>query len=214
VRDRTFLEDARPQPLVDGTTEHTVRHPLVEEATQHAVVDRVEEGPDVHFEHPSSVRNDLQHHRDRSLEDARSQPPQVRERASACHDLGIAPNTLDRQFDVAAPNIAWVTDIAYLQTWEGWLYLAVSIDLWVSGEVLAEGDEHLRRGTLPRSNRTFHVAHPHVGGLGAHPVHGPERCPQRPRAILAATRDVPTAARARSRCAAHPQASSPPPHAA
>jgi putative transposase len=40
------------------------------------------------------------------------------------------PNTLDRAFDVAAPNRVWASDITYVRTWEGWLYLAVVIDLF------------------------------------------------------------------------------------
>ena len=42
----------------------------------------------------------------------------------------IAPNQLEQQFDVAAPNQAWVTDITYIRTHEGWLYLAVVLDLF------------------------------------------------------------------------------------
>ena len=42
----------------------------------------------------------------------------------------VAPNRLARQFDVPAPNTHWVTDITYLRTHEGWLYLAVVIDLY------------------------------------------------------------------------------------
>jgi putative transposase len=40
------------------------------------------------------------------------------------------PNLLKRNFDVASPNIAWVTDITYIRTWQGWLYLAVVMDLF------------------------------------------------------------------------------------
>jgi len=39
-------------------------------------------------------------------------------------------NTLDRQFEVAAPDTAWVTDITYIKTTEGFAYLAVVIDLY------------------------------------------------------------------------------------
>jgi transposase InsO family protein len=46
------------------------------------------------------------------------------------HDLPIAPNRLDRNFTVAAPNQAWVGDITYIATEEGWLFLAVVIDLF------------------------------------------------------------------------------------
>lgn len=41
----------------------------------------------------------------------------------------FAPNRLQRQFIVDQPDQAWVTDITYLRTWQGWLYLAVVIDL-------------------------------------------------------------------------------------
>jgi len=42
----------------------------------------------------------------------------------------IVDNTLDRQFDVAAPDTVWVSDITYIKTYEGFLYLAVVIDLY------------------------------------------------------------------------------------
>lgn len=42
----------------------------------------------------------------------------------------VAPNRLDRKFNVAIPDRHWVTDITYLRTHEGWLYLAVVIDLF------------------------------------------------------------------------------------
>ena len=42
----------------------------------------------------------------------------------------LAPNRLQRQFTVAWPDHAWVTDITYIRTWEGWLYLAVVMDLY------------------------------------------------------------------------------------
>jgi putative transposase len=46
------------------------------------------------------------------------------------HDLPIAPNLLNRNFTVAAPNQAWVGDLTYIATEEGWLFLAVVIDLF------------------------------------------------------------------------------------
>ncbi len=51
------------------------------------------------------------------------------------HDLPIAPNLLDRNFTVAEPNTAWAGDVTYIATEEGWLYLAVVIDL-VSRQVV------------------------------------------------------------------------------
>ena len=46
------------------------------------------------------------------------------------HDLPVAPNLLCREFSVDAPDKAWVSDITYVWTREGWLYLAVVIDLF------------------------------------------------------------------------------------
>jgi transposase InsO family protein len=46
------------------------------------------------------------------------------------HSLPVAPNVLDRKFLVAAPNQAWVGDFTYIATEEGWLFLAVVIDLF------------------------------------------------------------------------------------
>jgi putative transposase len=46
------------------------------------------------------------------------------------HDLPVAPNLLNRNFTVAAPNLAWSGDITYIPTEEGWLFLAVVIDLF------------------------------------------------------------------------------------
>lgn len=42
----------------------------------------------------------------------------------------VAPNELARQVDVEAPNVAWVGDMTYLWTREGWLSLAVLLDLY------------------------------------------------------------------------------------
>ena len=46
------------------------------------------------------------------------------------HNLPVAANLLDREFTANAPNQKWVGDITYLMTSEGWLYLAVVIDLY------------------------------------------------------------------------------------
>lgn len=46
------------------------------------------------------------------------------------HDLPVAENLLDRQFNPGGPNEAWVADITYIPTREGWLYLAAVEDLY------------------------------------------------------------------------------------
>lgn len=59
------------------------------------------------------------------------------------HTLPIAENLLDREFSVQTPNARWAADITYIHTGEGWLYLAVILDLfsrrlvgWAMGETL------------------------------------------------------------------------------
>ena len=49
---------------------------------------------------------------------------------SASKPSELVPNVLLRNFDVTSPNKAWVTDITYIRTWQGWLYLAVVMDLF------------------------------------------------------------------------------------
>lgn len=62
------------------------------------------------------------------------------------HDHPIAQNVLERKFDASKPDLKWASDITYLPTLEGWLYLAVVIDLfsrkvvgWSMGDSLASG---------------------------------------------------------------------------
>jgi len=46
------------------------------------------------------------------------------------HNYPVAPNLLNRQFEVLTPNSVWVSDITYIRTDEGWLYLAGVVDLY------------------------------------------------------------------------------------
>lgn len=46
------------------------------------------------------------------------------------HNYPTAPNLLDRQFEVERSNQVWVSDITYIRTYQGWLYLTVIIDLF------------------------------------------------------------------------------------
>ena len=57
-------------------------------------------------------------------------PRRFRKTTDSRHRNPIAPNLLQRDFSASAPNEAWVGDMTYLQTTEGWLYLAVLIDLY------------------------------------------------------------------------------------
>jgi transposase InsO family protein len=58
--------------------------------------------------------------------------PRYRVTTQSVHTAPVAPNVLDRQFGLAhhpRPNQAWAGDITYIPTGEGWLYLAVLLDL-------------------------------------------------------------------------------------
>jgi len=46
------------------------------------------------------------------------------------HNLPVAPNLLNRQFEAPEPDRVYVSDITYIRTHEGWLYLAVILDLF------------------------------------------------------------------------------------
>jgi len=61
-----------------------------------------------------------------SVEGRRRRPQTTESR----HGYGVAPNLLERNFDVMAPNVAWCGDITYIWTAEGWLYTAVLVDLY------------------------------------------------------------------------------------
>jgi putative transposase len=64
------------------------------------------------------------------IEGLRSQTGYRRRKSHYGRPAVMAPNRLEQQFDVQAPNQIWVTDITYIRTHEGWLYLAIVLDLF------------------------------------------------------------------------------------
>ncbi len=67
------------------------------------------------------------------------------------HNEAISPNKLARQFTVAEPNKVWTTDITYVWTLEGWLYVAVVIDLFSRQVVGWAIDDHMRTSLCVRA---------------------------------------------------------------
>ena len=61
------------------------------------------------------------------------------------HDNQIHPNSLDREFNPEAPNEAWATDITYIWTSEGWLYLSVVMDLFSRKIISWNMDRYLNK---------------------------------------------------------------------
>jgi putative transposase len=72
-----------------------------------------------------------------------ARPRRVRTTDSS-HDLPIAPNLLGRNFIATAPNRIWLADITYIETDQGWLYLAAVMDLYSRRIVGWAMADHLR----------------------------------------------------------------------
>ena len=82
------------------------------------------------------------------------------------HSQPIAPNVLGRHFEAVAPNQVWVTDVTYIWTQEGWLYLAAMLDLFsrrVVGWAASENND--RTLALDALNRALRARRPGPGLL-------------------------------------------------
>jgi putative transposase len=106
---------------------------LVEIRAVHAECKRRYGSPRIHAELVARGRSccvntvaKLMHDNDIRAKTARK----FRHTTDSNHDLPVADNLLDRQFDPASPNESWVADITYVPTREGWLYLAAVEDLY------------------------------------------------------------------------------------
>ena len=67
------------------------------------------------------------------------------------HTLPVADNVLNRDFSPAAPNQAWGSDITYLWTQQGWIYLAVIIDLYSRRVVGWSIDRRMKKALVIRA---------------------------------------------------------------
>ena len=81
------------------------------------------------------------HMREQGL--AARQKRRFRRTTDSNHEFPIAPNLLARQFTASEPNLAWVTDITYVWTVEGWLYVAAIVDLFSRKVVGWATSEHI-----------------------------------------------------------------------
>jgi hypothetical protein len=91
-------------------------------------------------------------------------PKRFRITTDSAHDQPIAENILDRKFEAAQPNRVWSTDITYVWTREGWLYLAIIIDLF-SRRVVGWATAHHMRTSLVLNALRMAVGRrlPHAG---------------------------------------------------
>jgi putative transposase len=76
-------------------------------------------------------------------------PKKFTRTTDSAHNKPIAPNILNRKFSaVEKPNTVWASDITYIWTAVGWLYLAVVIDLFSRRVVGYAIDDHMRAGLV------------------------------------------------------------------
>ena len=102
------------------------------------------------------------------------------------HPFPVAANVLARQFEQPAPDVAWVTDITYIPTGEGWLYLAAILDLCSRAVVGWAVSERITRAlTLEALDMAVLRRHP-LPGLLHHSDRGSQYASGDYQAVLAA----------------------------
>ena len=100
------------------------------------------------------------------------------------HMLPVAKNLLNQQFAVSAPNRVWVSDITYVPTDEGWLYLAGHKDLF-SGEIVGYAmGERLTKNLVSESLLRAIEAKRPAAGLIHHSDRGSQYCAHEYRELL------------------------------
>jgi putative transposase len=102
------------------------------------------------------------------------------------HALPVAGNLVNRVFDVATPNTVWAGDITYLATREGWVYLAVVLDLWSRRVVGYAMSEEPTRAVVLEALRQALARRPTRSALTHHSDRGSQYASLDYRALLGA----------------------------
>jgi putative transposase len=102
------------------------------------------------------------------------------------HDLPVAPNRLDRQFAPERPDQVWTADITYIPTAEGWLYLAVVMDLYTRMIVGWSMGARMTRDLVIDALRMAHFRRRPKRGLMHHSDRGSQYASQDYQALLEA----------------------------
>jgi putative transposase len=92
------------------------------------------------------------------------------------HDFNIYPNVLDRQFNVKEPNQVWVTDITYIWTLEGWVYLSSVMDLFSRKIVGWSLNSHMKKELAIQALNMALVQRQPGKGLVHHSDRGSQYC--------------------------------------
>ena len=100
------------------------------------------------------------------------------------HTLPVAENILGQQFKVAAPNKVWVSDITYVPTDEGWLYVAGHKDIFTGTIVGYAMGERLTRNLVSQSLFRAVAAKRPPQGLIHHSDRGSQYCSHKYRNLL------------------------------
>ena len=100
------------------------------------------------------------------------------------HNLPVAENLLDQKFEVSEPNKVWLSDITYVPTDEGWLYLAGHKDLFTHEIVGYAMGERMTKNLISQSLlRAVEAKHP-AKGLTHHSDRGTQYCSYEYRHLL------------------------------
>lgn len=102
------------------------------------------------------------------------------------HTLPVAENLLQQNFTGARPNQTWVGDITYIQTDEGWLYLAVVMDLWSRKVVGWSMSERMTATLVCDALRMALFRRKRPLGVIMHTDRGSQYCSREHRALLRA----------------------------
>lgn len=101
------------------------------------------------------------------------------------HDYPVWPNVLNRNFVVEKPNTAWVSDITYVWTNEGWLYVATILDLFSRGIVGLAMDKTIAQTLTTQAMRQAILRRSPEKGLICHTDRGSQYAGSDFKAILA-----------------------------
>jgi putative transposase len=92
------------------------------------------------------------------------------------HNLPVAPNLLERNFTATGPNQVWTTDITYCATAEGWVYLAVIIDLFSRQVVGWSMQPHMKAELVTDALRMAWFRRRPEAGVIVHSDRGSQGC--------------------------------------
>ncbi len=100
------------------------------------------------------------------------------------HTLPVAENILEQKFEASAPNTVWVSDITYIPTKEGWLYLAGHKDLFTGELVGYAMDSRITKNLVSQSLFRAVAAKRPLKGLIHHSDRGSQYCAYQYRDLL------------------------------